>query len=66
MKYYFFSSFYSAYGGKWKPQVGVCNEHPFVLIDHYNKMEGYETRLMSFQEITKGEYDLYKDLEDQI
>lgn len=66
MKYYFFSSFYSAYGSEWKPQTGVCTEHPFELVARYNKMQGYETRLTGWQEITEEEYNLYKFLEDQI
>lgn len=60
VKYYFVFSWYSAYGSEWKPQEFVCDIHPFEKVKYFNtEVSGYETRLASWQEITKEEYDKY-------
>ena len=53
--------------GNFKPQACVIKGvHPFEYIATLNKAQvnaGYETVLLSWQEITKEEYELYNKLE---
>ena len=66
-KFYYVNSECFAYGNKMDmSQVFVCNTHPFIECHRLNKMDNYETVLISWQEITKEEYDLFKKLEEDI
>lgn len=71
IKYYFVSSMWAHETG---PQFGtygpqscvIEGQHPFEHIDNLNKRpvnNGYTTELLSWQEITREEYELYKKLE---
>jgi hypothetical protein len=70
-KYYFISSMWAhepgPQFGAYRPQSCVIEgQHPFEYISYLNKLpvnNGYTTVLLSWQEITKEEYELYNKLE---
>lgn len=65
-KYYYVFTTCEAYNnGKYMPQGFVCDIHPFEKVAYFNEMENYTTTLVSWQEISQEEYNLYKKLEDQ-
>lgn len=66
-KYYYVNSICIAYGNTDNKmnQCFVTNKHPFIQCHEYNKMDNYETILLSWQEITKDEYDLFNKLENE-
>lgn len=66
MKYYFVSSMYR-YAGyqEFTPQSEVTEgQHPFEIIAEYSKTIKGEIVLLSWQEITKEEYDLFCKLDN--
>lgn len=68
-KYYFVNTVCDWYNrGNFQPQTAVIVEkHPFEWVHHLNNItpEG-NTTLLSWQEITKEEYELYNKLEEQV
>lgn len=65
-KYYFVFTMYQAYGsGEWAPQTAAIDIHPIEWAANLNKsVDNYETRVCSWQEISKMEYELYHNSED--
>lgn len=66
-KYYFVSTMYRYSDQPFKPQHEVIkDQHPFETIAEYNKSIPHgEVVLLSWQEITKEEYDFYQKLEKE-
>lgn len=69
-KYYYINTVYQNFNrGDWTPQVAAINSdrHPIQWVHDLNKdnTSSQETILLSWQEITKEEYDLYEKLENE-
>jgi len=66
-KYYYAYSKCEAYGNVMdKPQCSAIDQHPFEWIAYLNTIKvGYYNYLISWQEITKEEFDLFNKLQDE-
>lgn len=62
-KYYLVNTWYKAYESEWKPQSVFTDQHPIKLVAHYNEMDGYETSLLGWQEISKEDYELAQSMD---